>query len=253
MPGNYKSCNGTGAALLKCIVAALALVTLCAGTANQSIASTKSDIQRLVLEEAMNSQVPASLVLAVAKVESDFQENALSPAGAVGVMQLMPAIAVSRYGIKLEELWGARLNVQLGIDFLETLIERYNGRWDLALSHYKFGTVKASTKKLEAVSASQTYVDAVLNWQRRYESELLNAFSQNISQTLLEFPLDGRLTLYPSKNLATQKPPGFSSPDRWLHATWRELDDFNERLNIRVIEASEKLDDFPMLETDNEL
>ena len=93
----------------------------------------------------------------------------------------------------------------------------------------------------------------MLNWQRRYESELLNAFSQNISQTLLEFPIDSHLTLYPGKYLAAQKQLGLSLPDISLHATWREFDDFNESLNIRVIEASEQLDDFPMLETHNEL
>jgi len=111
------------------LIAALSLAML-----NPVEASTRSETRRLVVEEAMNSHVPPSLAMAVAKVESDFQPKALSSAGARGVMQIMPATAMGEYGVGAEELWDARLNVQLGIDFLESLIARYEGRWDLALS-----------------------------------------------------------------------------------------------------------------------
>jgi soluble lytic murein transglycosylase-like protein len=61
----------------------------------------------------MNSPVPPSLALAVAKIESDFNAHALSTAGARGVMQIMPATARSVFGVGKDELWNARLNVQL--------------------------------------------------------------------------------------------------------------------------------------------
>ncbi len=53
-------------------------------------AATRSDVKQIIIQEAQNSRVPASLALAVAKVESDFLEDALSSAGARGVMQIMP-------------------------------------------------------------------------------------------------------------------------------------------------------------------
>ena len=52
-------------------------------------APTRTEIKRLVVEEADATRIPPSLALAVAKVESDFQAEALSPKGARGVMQIM--------------------------------------------------------------------------------------------------------------------------------------------------------------------
>ena len=61
--------------------------------------------------------MPPSLALAVAKIESDFQVRALSPTGARGVMQIMPATAESEFGIAADELWDAAINVRLGIEY----------------------------------------------------------------------------------------------------------------------------------------
>ena len=123
------------------ILAALIITLFSLTMLSSAEASTRADVRRLVVEEAMNSHVPPSLAMAVAKVESDFQPKALSTAGARGVMQIMPATAMGEYGIGADELWNARLNVQLGIDFLGQLIARYGGRWDLALSHYNGGSI----------------------------------------------------------------------------------------------------------------
>ena len=104
-------------------------------------AMPRNQIKKMVVEEAIQAGVSPSLALAVAKVESDFQSRALSQKGARGVMQIMPATAIGEYDIRPEELWNARLNIQIGVDFLRNLIDRYNGRWDLALSHYNGGSV----------------------------------------------------------------------------------------------------------------
>jgi soluble lytic murein transglycosylase-like protein len=73
------------------------------------------------------------LALAVAKVESNFDDNALSSAGARGVMQIMPKTARDEFGVQKDELWDAALNIQIGIDYLELLYDRY-GKWELALA-----------------------------------------------------------------------------------------------------------------------
>ena len=109
----------------------------------------------------MATTVPPSLALAVAKVESDFRARALSSAGARGVMQIMPATAKGEFGVSADELWDARLNVQLGIDFLARLIKRYDGRWDLALSHYNGGRVMGSGRRATPLPATRKEVAAV--------------------------------------------------------------------------------------------
>ena len=135
-------------------------------------ASTRNDIKRIIVEEAENSRVPTALALAVARIESDFDPNALSSAGARGVMQIMPATARGEFGIDEEELWNARLNIQLGISYLEQLFDQYGGRWDLALSHYNGGTLKGgSGSSAQPHAYTRKYVASVQNWQSRYAEQ----------------------------------------------------------------------------------
>ena len=126
------------------IVISCAILVLSAVTSLPSHATSysRTEVQKIVLQEAMNSIVPPALALAVAKVESDFKANALSSAGARGVMQIMPRTARDEFGVYEDELWEARLNIQLGIDYLGQLYRQYGGRWDLALSHYNGGTLR---------------------------------------------------------------------------------------------------------------
>ena len=86
----------------------------------------RNQIKRLVVEEAQATTLPPSLALALAKVESDFEDGALSDKGARGVMQIMPRTARAEFGVSADELWDARLNIQLGISFLEQLIQLPN-------------------------------------------------------------------------------------------------------------------------------
>jgi len=86
-------------------------------------------------------------------------------------MQIMPATADSEFGVAADELWDARLNVQLGIDFLARLVNHYGGRWDLALSHYNSGRVMGSGDQATPLPATQSYIAAVMRWQRLYAAQ----------------------------------------------------------------------------------
>ena len=157
---NCSMINGT---LALCLTLLMASVT--------HAAPSRTEIKRLVVEEAKATRIPPSLALAVAKVESDFQAEALSHKGARGVMQIMPKTARDKFGVAADELWDARLNVQLGLDFLEQLIERYEGSWDLALSHYNGGKLLGTGIKARPHGYTRRYVKSVLGWQRRYGNQ----------------------------------------------------------------------------------
>lgn len=153
------------------LIAALAVMVIGFGLAGPAAARTAppAAIERMIVDEAARQGIPASLILAVAKVESNFKARAESSAGARGVMQIMPKTARDLYGVPADDLWDPQLNIQLGVDYLKSLIKQYGGRWDLALSHYNGGSRVGTPPNARVIPATRGYVDAVLAWQRRYE------------------------------------------------------------------------------------
>ena len=99
---------------------------------------------RAVVEE---SGLEPALVYAVMKAESGFDERAISPAGAKGVMQLMPSTAAfiaELENIPFDEkrLFEGEYNVRLGCAYLKYLLERFEERTALAAYNAGEGTVR---------------------------------------------------------------------------------------------------------------
>jgi soluble lytic murein transglycosylase-like protein len=91
---------------------------------------------QLINEVALRHHVDTALVKAVIRAESDFVPQAVSPKGALGLMQLMPATA------RLRGVWRAfepRQNVEGGVSHLRYLLDRYGGNLRLALAAYNAG------------------------------------------------------------------------------------------------------------------
>ena len=150
----------------------LLVITLWMIAGSSAFAASRADIKRIVIEEATQTKVPPSLALAVAKVESNFNDRALSPAGARGVMQIMPKTARDEFNTSASALWNARTNVRIGVEFLEQLYKAYGERWDLALSHYNGGSLKGSGGNARPHSYTQRYVNSVMKWQKVYEEQV---------------------------------------------------------------------------------
>ncbi len=90
--------------------------------------------QALIIADAQAAGVDPSLALGVAQAESDFDQNAVSPAGAIGVMQLMPATA-AQLGVDPTDL---TQNIYGGITYLAQLLAQF-GSPALALAAYNWG------------------------------------------------------------------------------------------------------------------
>ena len=133
---------------------------------------TKAAIKRMVVHEARNTGIPASLALAVAHAESSFNAQARSHVGARGVMQIMPATARGEYGVHPDQLWDPRINIRLGLHFLGRLITRYNGRTDLALSYYNGGSAVGRLGRARVIPATRSYVRKVQKLQKHYRRQL---------------------------------------------------------------------------------
>ena len=101
--------------------------------ANKSVTESMDDI----FEEAASAYgISADLLKAVAKAESNFNPSAVSHAGAIGVMQLMPGTASS---LGVTDPYDARQNIMGGAKYLKSNLDRYDGDVSLALAAYNVG------------------------------------------------------------------------------------------------------------------
>lgn len=127
------------------------------------------DVKSLIIEQAKEQKLSPALALAVAKVESDFNASAVSSAGARGVMQIMPKTAEQVFGVDRDALFEAETNIHLGIKFLKQLLQRYDQRLDIALSHYNGGSaVKRQDGSYQVIPHTQNYVNKVLKYYRKF-------------------------------------------------------------------------------------
>ncbi len=93
---------------------------------------------------AKQYDVPANLIFAVIRTESNFDPNAISSVGAVGLMQIMPStfrwLSDDMLGEKLEDgmLYDPETNIRYGVYYLRRLYDRY-GSWQTACAAYNAG------------------------------------------------------------------------------------------------------------------
>ncbi|MCX8113662.1 MAG: lytic transglycosylase domain-containing protein [Burkholderiaceae bacterium] len=120
-----------------------------------------TDIKAIVHEVAASEQVSPHLLEAVIAVESGYNPRAVSPKGAQGLMQLMPATA-SRFGVV--DPFDPRENVRAGARYLKQLLELFGGELRLALAAYNAGehAVIRSGHRIPPYAETQRYVPRVL-------------------------------------------------------------------------------------------
>jgi len=104
------------------------------------VAATASDVRRLygpiVKEVARKHRIDPELVHIVIRAESNYDPFAISSAGAMGLMQLMPATA-RQYGVM--NIFDPAQNIEGGVRYLKDLVKLYNGRTNLVLAAYNAG------------------------------------------------------------------------------------------------------------------
>lgn len=98
--------------------------------------SPKAQYQQMVRDAAAKYRIPEALLSAVIQVESGWNPKAVSPKGAQGLMQLMPATAQA-YGVT--DPLDPQQNIFAGAQHLSTLLTKYGGNSVLALAAYNAG------------------------------------------------------------------------------------------------------------------
>lgn len=117
------------------------------------------DARTLVRDAALRSGLPPSLVESVARVESALRPEAVSPKGALGVMQLMPATARALAADPRD----TAQNIDAGARLLRELLIKYDGDVVKALSAYNAGAGAVDRYRgMPPYPETQDYVDKVI-------------------------------------------------------------------------------------------
>ena len=121
---------------------------------------TSGEIDKVIAEAAERHGVDPNLVRAIIKVESNFNPRAVSRAGAMGLMQLMPTTARN---LKVGNVFDPAQNVDAGVRHLKGLLENYKGDVPLTLAAYNAGpgAVKKYGNRIPPYAETRNYVTRI--------------------------------------------------------------------------------------------
>jgi len=142
------------------------------GPAHYDLAKRKLDTRdtefdQTIFDLADSFHQDRALIKAIVQVESSFNPQAISPKGAQGLMQLMPATANS---YNVSNPFNAQDNLRGGIAFFAYLMNRYENDVRLALAAYNAGeTAVAKYQGIPPYAETQAYVKYVLQLHKNYQ------------------------------------------------------------------------------------
>ena len=160
----------------------------------QTVSTTQS-LDTIFQKAAKQYDVPVSLLKAIGKAESNFNPEAVSSAGAQGVMQLMPATAQS---LGVTNPFDAEQNIMGGAKYIKQMLDRYDGDVKLALAAYNAGSGNvAKYGGIPPFAETQNYVKKVMAYAGEdltagtYVSSGISAtgtvYQNQLAQSILNF------------------------------------------------------------------
>lgn len=118
----------------------------------------------LIHSIAIKHQVDPHLVRAVIQIESHFDRHAVSPQGAMGLMQLIPETG-KRFGVR--DFFDPAQNIEGGVRYLRVLLDMFEGKLDLSLAAYNSGENRVTRLgRIPRIAETQNYVKKV---QKAYQ------------------------------------------------------------------------------------
>ncbi len=120
----------------------------------------------IISNAARKFRIDPALIKAIIKAESNFNHEAISPTGAQGLMQLMPATA---YALQIEDVFHPENNIEGGARYLRYLLNTYRGDLKLTLAAYNAGerAIAKYNNHVPPYRETQNYIKRVLSY---YES-----------------------------------------------------------------------------------
>ena len=138
---------------------------------NHNWKENQKKYDRLIKALAKTYELPHTLLHAVITTESAYDPNAVSRAGAVGLMQLMPLTA-KRYGVKDRK--NPEDNIKGGTRYLRDLLRMFDNDLVLALAAYNAGetAVRKYGNKVPPYKETRNYVNKAMEYYRQYRKTM---------------------------------------------------------------------------------
>jgi len=142
---------------------------------------TERELEPMINRFSRQHHLHPALIRAVIKAESDFDPLAVSRAGAVGLMQLMPQTAVR---MEVQDLYDPEDNIGGGTKYLRQLLDRFRGNLPLALAAYNAGEqVVDRYRSLPPIDETRQYVRKVLRYYRTFLTRDLSSTGRVIASS----------------------------------------------------------------------
>jgi soluble lytic murein transglycosylase-like protein len=133
------------------------------------VAASAADLRKIyhpiIKKVAEKYRIDQDLVHVVIRAESNYDAFAISSAGAMGLMQLMPATAL-QYGVK--NVFDPAQNIEGGVRYLKDLVRLYNGQTRLVLAAYNAG--QEAVKKYKGIPPypeTKAYIGSIMQSYKR--------------------------------------------------------------------------------------
>ena len=122
-----------------------------------------ADLATSIYDIALAEGIEPDLAFRLVRVESQFNERATSPVGAIGLTQLMlPTARYFQKGITRDALYDRNTNLRIGFRYLRTLVREYKGNVQLALLVYNRGPVAVEASREQGRDPSNGYERIVM-------------------------------------------------------------------------------------------
>lgn len=126
--------------------------------------SIPADLAAAINDIALSEGIAPALAFRLVQVESGFYRTAVSPVGAVGYAQLMPATAFEMDpSLEYRDLFDRDINLRLGMRYLRQMLDKYDGDLRLALLAYNRGPGTVDSIRREGGDPANGYARAIMD------------------------------------------------------------------------------------------
>jgi len=126
-------------------------------------------LHQTITQTSLVYRMNPALVRAVIQAESAYDPDAVSPKGAMGLMQLMPEMA---WSLNVANPYDPKQNITGGVRHLRYLLDRFGGNLELALAAYHAGETRVSREsRIPRISETQQYVRKVIRFYQSFSRD----------------------------------------------------------------------------------